>query len=127
LGPGIGGILKTAGQKLSIFGDFFFIGLIAPLVASYKDFKKGILITYIIVTIELTVALMLFVMLFDFTSVEILNYPFHETIRYIQIGFLTNVETFFSGWWQPLSGFHFTSISLCFYWAGFLKSRNLSI
>jgi spore germination protein (amino acid permease) len=99
LGPGIGGILKTAGQKLSIFGDFFFIGLIAPLVASYKDFKKGILITYIIVTIELTVALMLFVMLFDFTSVEILNYPFHETIRYIQIGFLTNVETFFFPFW----------------------------
>lgn len=91
--------MKTAGQRLSIFGDFFFIALIAPLVASYKDYKKGILITYIIITMELTIAIMLFVMLFDFTSVEILNYPFHETIRYIQIGFLTNVETLFFPFW----------------------------
>jgi spore germination protein (amino acid permease) len=99
LGPGVGGIIKTAAQKLSIFGDFFYAGLIAPVVATYKDFRRGVFLTYLILTVELSVALMLFVMLFDFTSVEILNYPFHETIRYIQIGFLTNVETLFFPFW----------------------------
>ena len=49
--------------------------------------------------LQATVGLAAFVMLFDFTSVTMLNYPFHEAIRYINIGFLTNVETLFFPFW----------------------------
>ena len=92
-------IVKASAKNVSIFADFLFLGLIAPLVANFKDFKKGTLIALGFVTIELSLALVSFIMLFDHTTAEMLSYPFHETIRYIQIGFLTNVETIFFPFW----------------------------
>ncbi len=98
-GPGIREIVKTAGRNLSIFADFYYLGLLAPLVSSYKSFKKGTLLAYLIVVIEIVIPLIIFVMVFDFTSIEIMKYPYHEMILYISIGFLTNVETVFLPFW----------------------------
>jgi spore germination protein KB len=92
-------ILKASAKNVSIFSDFLFIGLIAPLVVSFKDFKKGTILSLIFVTAEISLAMVTFVMLFDYTTAEMLSYPFHETIRYIQIGFLANVETLFFPFW----------------------------
>ena len=98
-GEGKLGILKASAKNVSIFADFFFLGLIAPLVTTFKDFKKGTLIALLVVTIEISLALVAFIMLFDYTTAEMLSYPFHETIRYIRIGFLANVETLFFPFW----------------------------
>ncbi|RSD20516.1 GerAB/ArcD/ProY family transporter [Mesobacillus subterraneus] len=92
-------VVKAAGKNVSIFVDFLLIGLIAPLVSSFKDYKKGTLIGLGMVTAEISLATAAFVMLFDYTTAEMLSYPFHETIRYIQIGFLANVETLFFPFW----------------------------
>lgn len=92
-------ILKASAKNVSIYSDFLFLGLIAPLVASFKDFKRGTLFSLLFVTAEITLAMVTFVMLFDYTTAEMLSYPFHETIRYIQIGFLANVETLFFPFW----------------------------
>ena len=92
-------ILKATTKNVSIFSDFLFLGLIAPLVSSFKDFKKGTIIALVFVMVEMSLALVSFVMLFDYTTAEMLSYPFHETIRYIQIGFLSNVETLFFPFW----------------------------
>lgn len=92
-------ILKSTVKNVSIFSDFLFIGLIAPLVTSFKDFKRGTIIALVLVTLEISIAMVTFVLLFDYTTAEMLNYPFHETIRYIQIGFLANVETLFFPFW----------------------------
>jgi spore germination protein KB len=92
-------IVKASAKSTAIFSDFLYLGLIAPLVASFKDFKKGTIITLFFVTAEISLAMVTFVMLFDYTTAEMLSYPFHETIRYIQIGFLQNVETLFFPFW----------------------------
>lgn len=92
-------ILKASAKNVSIYSDFLFLGLIAPLVASFKDFKRGTLFSLLFVTVEISLAMVTFVMLFDYTTAEMLSYPFHETIRYIQIGFLANVETLFFPFW----------------------------
>ena len=107
-GPGIGEIVKTAGRNISVFADFYYLGLIAPLVSSYKSFKKGTLLAYLIVAIELVIPLIIFVMIFDFTSIEIMQYPFHEMILYISLGFLTNVETIFLPFWLIASFIRFS-------------------
>ncbi|MCA1029778.1 spore germination protein [Bacillus timonensis] len=100
LGPGTWEIVKEGSLKISIFGDILYLGLFLPLMRSKKDFSKGTWIALTIVTIELSASLLIFVMLFDYPSVEMLNYPFHTTIRYISIGdFLTNIETFFFPFW----------------------------
>ncbi|MBT2638155.1 MULTISPECIES: endospore germination permease [unclassified Bacillus (in: firmicutes)] len=92
-------VAKASVKNVSIFVDFLYLGLIMPLISSYKDMKKGTLIGLGFLTVELSLALVAFVVLFDYTTAEMLNYPFHETIRFIQIGFLANVETFFFPFW----------------------------
>ena len=92
-------VAKASVKNVSIFSDFLYLGLIAPLVSSFKDMKKGTLIGLGFITVELSLALVAFVVLFDYTTAEMLNYPFHETIRFIQIGFLANVETLFFPFW----------------------------
>ncbi|SEM60653.1 spore germination protein (amino acid permease) [Mesobacillus persicus] len=98
-GPGYWEIVKTAGSKMSIFADFYYLGIIAPMIDSFKSFKKGAFVAFAVVVPEILLALMIYVMLFDFTSIEVISYPFHEMILYISIGFLTNVETFFLPFW----------------------------
>ncbi|MGM0902783.1 MAG: GerAB/ArcD/ProY family transporter [Bacillota bacterium] len=98
-GPGASEIVKTSASKVSIFADFYFVGIIAPVVNTFKEFKKGTLLAFSVVLIEITVALIIYVMLFDFTSIEVISYPFHELILYISIGFLNNVESMFLPFW----------------------------
>ncbi|KZE69033.1 hypothetical protein AWM68_01835 [Fictibacillus phosphorivorans] len=98
-GPGKWEVLKSSASNLSIFADFLFLSLIAGFTASPAVFKKGIWISLVIVTIELSISLLSFVVLFDYEPVKMLNYPFHETIRYINLEFLPNIETLFFPFW----------------------------
>jgi spore germination protein KB len=99
LGEGKLEIVKSAAKNVSIFSDFLFASLIIPFVSSFNNFKKGTILALVFLTVEISLALVSFVMLFDYTTAELLNYPFHETIRYIHIGFLDNVETLFFPFW----------------------------
>lgn len=98
-GGGKGQIIKAGVTKVSLFADFLYFGMIAPLVTSFKSFKKGTWIALAVVTIELTVAVMAYTILLDYTTLRLINYPFHEAIRNINIGFLTNVEMLFFPFW----------------------------
>lgn len=99
LGPGIWEIAKQSTLKLSILGDFLYIGALAAFVKSSGEFKKGTWISLIILLIETPLAVLGYLILFDYESVQLVNYPFHETIRYVSVGFLTNLETFFFPFW----------------------------
>ncbi|WLR55793.1 endospore germination permease [Mesobacillus subterraneus] len=92
-------VAKASAKNVSIFVDFFYLGLIVPLISTFNDMKKGTLIGLAFITVEMSLALVAFIVLFDYTTAEMLNYPFHETIRFIQIGFLANVETLFFPFW----------------------------
>lgn len=99
LGSGGMNIIKESTTHISIFGEFLYFGLIAPYITSAKAFKKGTLIGLIIVTSEISISFLIFTWLFDYQSLKLLNYPYHEIIRYISLGFLTNIETFFLPIW----------------------------
>lgn len=99
LGTGGWELVKGGYQHSSIFTDFLFIGFIASNVKNAAVFKKGIWIGFSIVILAFVLALLSYVMLFDYYGVRMFNYPYHETIRYIEIGFLTNVELLFFPFW----------------------------
>lgn len=99
LGPGPLEIMKQSSLKVSIFTDFLYVSFLAPYIRSTQDFRKGMWIGLLYLIFQLTIGFAAFVLLFDYHSVRMLNYPFHETIRYLQLGFLTNVETFFFPFW----------------------------
>lgn len=119
-------VAKASVKNVSIFVDFFYLALIMPLISSYKDMKKGTLISLVFITVELSLALVAYVVLFDYTTAEMLNYPFHETIRFIQIGFLANVETLFFPFWLVATfiRFSFYLYLIASLMAGILKIKE---
>lgn len=99
LGEGGWKLIKESYNNSSIFTEFLYIFFIASSIKNTKVFTKGLWIGYIFVSIEFILALVGYVMIFDYYGIRLLDYPYHETIRYIQLGFLTNVELFFFPFW----------------------------
>lgn len=98
-GPGKLQILKESTLRLTIFADLFILAILIPYITSYKDYRKGTWIAFVGIIIQLSIATLLFICLFD-TTLKGMAYPFHTTIRYISFGtFLTNVETLFFPIW----------------------------
>jgi spore germination protein KB len=92
-------VIKESTSHLSIYTDFIFLALLAPFVAGENAYKKGIWLALAIITIELSIALFAFLVLFDYEPVKMLNYPYHETIRYVSLEFLPNIEAIFFPFW----------------------------
>ncbi len=88
---------------------FFYLFLLVPFMKSSKDFKKGTCIALIVTVINLTIAMVSYTFIFDYNTVMQLNYPYHEVIRTIQAGFLTNLETFFFPFWIMASFVRFSA------------------
>ncbi|MFE8697492.1 GerAB/ArcD/ProY family transporter [Cytobacillus sp. FJAT-53684] len=107
-GAGKWEVVKESSLRTSIYSDFLYLGFIFPYLKSKGDFKKGNWIALSIITIELSFAIASFLMLFDFAGVRVMNFPYHETIRYISLGFLTNIETFFFPFWLLATFVRFT-------------------
>lgn len=108
LGPGYWEVVKRSTSHVSIFAEFFFIGLIAPYIASVKAFKKGTWIALVILVIEMTISFLVYLFVFDFEGLKFLDYPYQELIRLIRLGFLTNIETFFFPFWIIASFIRFS-------------------
>ncbi|MEH7384026.1 GerAB/ArcD/ProY family transporter [Bacillus sp. JJ1521] len=107
-GPGYVDVIKVSTTHISLFGEFFFMGLIAPYIVSAKAFKKGTWIAFGIIVIELTLAFLIYLFAFDYEGLKMLDYPYQELIRLIRFGFLTNIETFFFPFWIIASFIRFT-------------------
>ena len=92
-------IIKESTGRLTIFADFFILTIFIPYLRSFKDFRKGTFIAFGYVIIHLSIAILIFVCLFDATLNQ-MGYPFHTAIRYISFGnFLSNIEIFFFPIW----------------------------
>lgn len=106
-GPGLWEVVKGSAYKTSIYAELLFIGLIFPFVASKSAYSKVTWIALIFIAVEQVIALIGYMMLFDFHGVKNMNFPFHEAIRYIHLGFLPNIETFFFPFWIVASFIRF--------------------
>lgn len=106
-GNGAWDIVKESSYRASINADFLYLGLIFPYLNNKKDYKRGTWIALLIIITELSLSLAGFVMLFDYKGIQMMDFPFHETIRYIEIGFLENIETFFFPFWLIASFIRF--------------------
>ncbi|PLS03779.1 GerAB/ArcD/ProY family transporter [Neobacillus cucumis] len=108
LGPGPLKIAKGSVMGLSLFVDFFLFTTIIPHVRSGKDFLNGTWITFVYITIQLSLILVVYICMFD-NSLGNIGYPFHTLIRYISLGsYLPNVEIIFFVIWLMLAFIRFT-------------------
>jgi hypothetical protein len=108
LGPGTFKIIKESVRGLSLFADFFLLTTIIPFVRSRKEARKGTWISYFFITFQLSVAVLVYICLFDMTLGTI-GYPFHTLIRFISLGsYLPNVEIIFFVIWLLSAFIRFT-------------------
>ncbi|MEN2766638.1 GerAB/ArcD/ProY family transporter [Ornithinibacillus xuwenensis] len=107
-GPGPWEIAKESSLRLSIYADFFYLFLFFPLIKSKKDFIKGTWLGLVFIVLNIAIFMTCFVFLFDYKTIMQLSYPYHEVIRTISMGFLTNMETFFLPFWLIASFVRFS-------------------
>ncbi|HZG73050.1 MAG TPA: GerAB/ArcD/ProY family transporter [Chondromyces sp.] len=99
-GPGPLETVKEASIKTSIYADFLFLALIAPYIKGPKEYKKGTWIAFAIVSVELTISFLLFLLMFDYVPIQMMNYPYHESLRLLTFGTsLASIETIFFPVW----------------------------
>ncbi|MEH6993172.1 GerAB/ArcD/ProY family transporter [Neobacillus drentensis] len=108
-GPGQFEIMKLSSQKISIFADFFILTMVIPYVTSNKVFRKGTWIAFVYVSIQISVATLIFICMFD-ASLDGIAYPFHLAIRFISLGeYIPNVEIIFFIIWILTAFIRFTA------------------
>ena len=108
-GPGKIEIIKNSSQSLTLFADFFLLTMLIPYLTSSKEFRKGTWIAYIYVSIQISVATLLFICMFDQTLGGV-GYPFHSAIRYISLGsYIPNIEIIFFIIWIMSAFIRFTA------------------
>src|SRR5690625_4733865 len=95
LGPGGSEVMKESTLTSSIYSDLIYICFLIPYMKNIRAFKKGTSFAVVILTIEMSISLFAYILLFDFETVRALNFPYQEVIRFLHIGFLTNIEMFF--------------------------------
>lgn len=103
-GPGIDEVVKKGAQQFSIIGEIILLPVIYPLIKSYKEYKTAIKVGLVIGLGQLSLALILFVMAFDYINLQTMPYPFHELIRLTGIErFFANFDVYFIGIWLVAS------------------------
>jgi spore germination protein KB len=108
-GPGAFSIMKEGAQKVTIFADFFLLTMVVPYLTSNKAFKKGTWFSFILICIQISIAILIFVCMFD-ESLGGVAYPFHTLIRYISLGqYIPNVEIIFFIIWIMAAFIRFTA------------------
>ncbi|WLV25609.1 GerAB/ArcD/ProY family transporter [Aciduricibacillus chroicocephali] len=117
-------VIKESISSISLLDEFFYFCIFATLLPTKKDFRKGMWIMLIMVTIEITLSMIAFITVFDYKSAQLLNYPWHEVIRYISLGFIKNVESLFFPFW--LIGL-IIRFSFYFYVTAYLLGRLFKI
>ena len=123
-GTGKWEIIKGSTSYISIFSDLFYFAFIASYLKSTKVLKKGMWIGLAFITIEISTAIMSYVMLFDFNGIKLIDYPYHESIRTIQLGFIRNTESLFFPFWLIAT---FARFSFYFYISVLLFSTLFKI
>ena len=98
-GTGKAEILKQSSLNITLFVDLYILAILIPYLKSFKEYRRGVWISFIYVIIHLTFAFLIYICLFD-TELKEIGYPFHTAIRYLSFGnFLSNIETLFLPIW----------------------------
>jgi len=87
--------IKVGFKNTSIYIDLLYFLIFVTEIRSKKKFLKGSWIGIIVVIAEIILAILAYLILFYYKAITQLSFPYHEVIRYISLGFITNVETLF--------------------------------
>ncbi|WP_456273287.1 GerAB/ArcD/ProY family transporter [Bacillus sp. AK031] len=103
-GHGLKKIAVQGASYASITSDLLFFSILFPFFKSYKSFKKATLLGLGVSIVELMVFFAVFIMYFDYPSIEFIAYPFHEITRMVTFGrYVSHIEALFFAFWSVAS------------------------
>jgi spore germination protein KB len=123
-GPGFMDIIKNGASYSTIFFEFFLLASMFPFVRSYKEFRIASWIGFVLSAAWVTLLTMLYTLIFDYPSVEHINFPYHQLARIASVGPITHLESIFLGFWIISAAIHFAII---LYLVAYLFARTLRI
>ncbi|HBZ08761.1 MAG TPA: spore gernimation protein [Bacillus bacterium] len=107
-GPGVMPLIKGSLGYSSFFGDIIMVTVIYSHVRSFESFRTGALWGFGISSVKMVLYLATFVMLFDYSSVENIAFPYHHMTRLAMVGSLANhIEAVFLAMWFLGAALHF--------------------
>ncbi|PAL14835.1 GerAB/ArcD/ProY family transporter [Peribacillus simplex] len=93
-------IFITGFKFMPLFVEIMALAIFMTFVRDFSTYKKSSLISFVIVTFELLIFFLFYIMLYDVPLVTEITYLFHETTRNVSAGrFLANPETIFLPIW----------------------------
>lgn len=129
-GPGIITLLKEGTSHTTILGEFIIFAVFFPMVRSFKEYKKATLIGLFISVIQLSIFMIIYLSVYGFPTLSVLNYPYQQLTRLVHLGrFATNMEVIFLGFWTfgisiRFALYYSTSFTIT---SSFIKSANNKI
>lgn len=124
-GAGFKSIAIGSLTNSSVYSDIILLGIFLPFGRGYKEFRLGSLIGLGYSVFIITLGCAIYVMLFDYPPIEIVNYLFHSATRLIYAGrFVGNLEAFFLIFWIVSSLIRF---SILIYMASAYFAYSLSM
>lgn len=99
-GAGIKEIIKGGITNSSMFGEIILLSVVYTQVRGYKEYKLGSIIGLSFGILMISLFCIIYVAVFDYPPVIIINYLFHTAARVIYAGrFIGNLEAFFLVFW----------------------------
>ncbi|EDL63173.1 GerAB/ArcD/ProY family transporter [Bacillus sp. SG-1] len=103
-GFGLKEIAFQGASYASITSDLLFFSILFPFFKDYKTFKKATLLGLAVSTLELMIFFAVYIMYFDYPSIEFISYPFHEISRMVTFGrYVSHIEALFFAFWSVAS------------------------
>ena len=99
-GPGIKTIIRESIGHNSLLIELFYITILYPFFRKRKEYKYGALIGGALSILILSLSFALYLMIFDYPSIEKIAYPFQSLTMFVGLGrFISNIEAYFMFFW----------------------------
>ena len=99
-GPGIKSLLWDGLTHTAIFGEVTLLAFFFPYVKSYGNFRSGTIIGYALAGFLMVLFHAWYVAIFDYPSVEYINYPYQQVTRTASFGLTpAHLEALFLSVW----------------------------
>lgn len=108
VGPGIETLAIKGFLHSGFLDEAILLSMLFPFVRSYKEYRSGTNYGFLISVLIITFYFALYTAVFDYPSMEYLNYPYQQLSRIAALGGTsTHLESIFLGFWIIAAVVHF--------------------
>jgi len=108
LGPGPLKIVETGLMHSAMFGEIILATALVPRVSSFKAFRIGSALGFVISSLKISFLMAVYVSVFDYPEIIHIAYPFQQLTKNTSFGrVFTHAESFFIAFWLLISVVYF--------------------